>query len=306
MKISILGAGNVGGTTAMRLAQEGLGDINLVDIAEGLACGKAFDLQDSRAITKLNYNVYGSSDIKQIKNSDLIVVTAGLARRPGMAREELLNKNAAILKDICNDIRDLASEAIVIIVTNPLDLMTYFALKTTGFDKNRLFGMGNSLDAARFSNLVAEELNVSPVDVEACVIGIHGEGMLPLPKLTNIKGIALDEFLNEEKINALVKKTVNRGAEVVSLLGSGSAFYAPSAAIAEIVKVIVKDQKRTICVCAYLNGEYGIKDACIGVPARLGKYGIEEIIELDLGKEEKEILIKSAANLKEQYKLISA
>lgn len=306
MKISILGAGNVGGTTAMRLAQEGLGDINLIDIAGGLACGKAFDLQDSRAITKLNYNVYGWRDIKKIKNSDLIVVTAGLARRPGMTREELLNKNAAILKDICNDIRDLATDAIVIIVTNPLDLMTYFALKTTGFDKNRLFGMGNSLDAARFSNLVAEELNVSPVDVDSCVIGIHGEGMLPLPKLTNIKGVALDEFLNEEKINDLVKRTVNRGAEVVSLLGSGSAFYAPSAAIAEIVKVIVKDQKRTICVCAYLNGEYGIKDACIGVPARLGKNGIEEIIELELDKEEKEILIKSAANLKEQYKLIPA
>lgn len=306
MKISILGAGNVGGTTAMRLAEEGLGDINLVDIAGGLAEGKAFDLLDARAITKHNYNVRGTNDIKEIKNSDLIVVTAGLTRKTGMTREELLNKNAAILKDICINIKDLASEAVVIIVTNPLDLMTYFALKTTGFNKNRLFGMGPSLDAARFANLIAEELDVSPVDVEACVIGMHGEGMLPLPKLTNIKGVTLDEFLKDEKINDLVKKTVGRGAEIVSLLGSGSAYYAPSAAIADIVKVIVKDQKRTIYVSAYLNGEYGIRGACIGVPARLGKNGIEEIIELDLEKEEKEILIKSAANLKKQYKLISA
>lgn len=306
MKISILGAGNVGGTTAMRLAEEGLGDINLVDIAGGLACGKAFDLLDARAIKKHNYNVCGTNDIKEIKNSDLIVVTAGLTRKIGMTREELLNKNASILKDICINIKDLASEAVVIIVTNPLDLMTYFALETTGFNKNRLFGMGPSLDAARFANLIAEELGVSPVDVEACVIGTHGEGMLPLPKLTNIKGVSLDEFLKDEKINDLVKKTVGRGAEIVSLLGNGSAYYAPSAAIAEIVKVIVKDQKRTIYVSAYLNGEYGIRGACIGVPARLGKNGIERIIELDLEKEEKEILIKSAANLKEQYKLISA
>jgi len=306
MKISIIGAGNVGGLTAMRVAQDGLGDVFLIDIAPGLAQGKSLDMEDARSLLKINYNVTGSASIKDTEKSDIIVVTAGLARKPGMTREDLANKNALILKDICLTLRELAGDAIVIIVTNPLDLMTYFALKKTSFEPSRLFGMGVSLDTSRFANLIAKELKISPVDVEAYVIGIHGEGMLPLTRLCTINGVALDEFMQEDRVRDLAKRTVNRGAEIVSLLGSGSAYFAPSAAIAALVKAIAKDEKRTIPVSACLNGQYGLKDVCLGVPARIGSTGIEEILELDLNKEEKEILARSAETLRAQYKNITA
>jgi len=302
MKISIIGAGNIGSLTAMRLAQEGLGDIILVDIVKGLAQGKALDLEDARPILKYNYHIQGTEDINQIKDSDIIVITAGLTRKPGMSREELLNKNAQILKDVCLNIKKLAPHSIVIVVTNPLDLMTYFALKITGFNPAKVFGMGVSLDVARFTNLISQELNIPPTDIEACVIGSHGEGMLPLPRFTNIKGVALDEFLDDKKIETLVNKTLGRGLEIVSLLGSGSAYFAPSVATTQIVRVIAKDEKRTIGVCAHLNGEYGIKDVCIGIPCRLGRSGIEKIIELDLNKDEKEKLIKTATHIRELIK----
>ncbi|MFA4843106.1 MAG: malate dehydrogenase, partial [Candidatus Omnitrophota bacterium] len=233
MKISIIGAGNVGGLAAMRLAQEGAGDIFLIDIAPGLAKAKAFDMDDARSILKLNYNIIGTDDIRAIKDSDIVVVTAGMSRKPGEAREDLANKNAAILKGVCSGIKELARSAVVVIVTNPLDLMTYFALNALGFKSNRVFGMGSSLDASRFANLIAQELKVPVIDVEAMVIGIHGEGMLPLPRFTNIKGVTLDEFLSAEKIQGLIKKTVQRGAEIVSLSVSGSAYFAPSAAICD-------------------------------------------------------------------------
>ena len=302
MKISIIGAGNVGSTAALRLAQEGAGEIVLVDVVKGLAQGKTLDLEDARPLLKINYNLNGSDDIAAIKDSQIVVITAGLARKPGMTREELLAKNAAILKDISRNIKNLAPEAIVLVVTNPLDLMTYFVLKATGFKANKVFGMGVTLDAARFTNLISKELNIPVTDIEALVIGTHGEGMLPMPRLSRIKGVALDEFLDEKKVDALLKKTVLRGAEIVSLLGSGSAYYAPSAAIAEIVRVIAKDEKRTLGVSAYLNGEYGIKDACIGVPCRLGRNGIEQIVELALNKEEKDALQKSAQTLQQAIK----
>ena len=294
MKISVIGAGNVGSLTAMRIAQDGLGDVLLIDVVKGLAHGKALDLEDARALLKCNYNISGSDDITRIKDSDIVVVTAGLARKPGMSREELLLKNAQILKEVCLKIKELAKKAIVIVVTNPLDIMTLYALKITGFKPERLFGMGISLDTARFANLIAAELNLPVTDIEALVIGAHGEAMLPLPGFSKIKGVALDEFLNEEKINSLVSRTGARGAEIVANLGTGSAFFAPSAAIAGIVKAIVKDEKRTLGLCAYLDGQYGIKDSCIGVPCRLGKNGIEQIIELNLLAEEKARLIKSA------------
>lgn len=299
MKISIIGAGNVGSITAMRLAQEGLSEIVLIDIARGLAQGKALDLEDTRSILKINYNIRGSEDINLTEGSDIIVVTAGLPRKPGMTREELLHKNAQILKEICLNIRNLAPNSIVIVVTNPLDLMTYFALKVTGFEASKVFGMGITLDAGRFANLIARELNIPVSDIQACVIGVHGEGMLPLARLTKIKGVSLEEFLDDKRIEALVDKTVGRGMEIVSLLGSGSASFAPSAAIASIVKAIAKNEKRTIGVSSYLNGEYGIKDICIGVPVRLGRKGIEKIIELDLNEAEKEKLSSSAESLRE-------
>ncbi len=294
MKISVIGAGNVGSLTAMRIAQDGLGDVLLIDVVKGLSHGKALDLEDARALLKYNYNISGSDDITQIKDSDIIVITAGLARKPGMTREELLAKNSQILNGICLKIKELAKKAIVIVVTNPLDIMTLYALKITGFRPDKLFGMGSSLDTARFANLIAGELKLPVTDIEALVIGAHGEAMLPLPGFTKVKGVALDEFLNDEKIKSLVSRTVGRGAEIVANLGTGSAFFAPSAAIAAIVKTIVKDEKRTIGLCSYLNGQYGVKDSCIGVPCRLGKNGIEQVIELNLSTEEKAKLIKSA------------
>jgi malate dehydrogenase len=298
MKISVIGAGNVGGLTALRLTQEGLGEIVLVDVVKGLAQGKAWDLEDCRPILKYNYNIEGTEDISQIKNSDIIVITAGLARKPGMTREELLDKNKQILKDLCQNIKKLAPESIAIVVTNPLDLMTYFVLKATGFKPSRVLGMGITLDSARFANLISQELNIPVSDIEACVIGSHGEGMLPLPRFSKIKGVALDEFLDDKKIETLIIKTIERGKEIVSLLGSGSAYFAPSAAIAALVKVIAKDEKRIQGASAYLNGEYGLKDICIGVPCRMGREGIEKIIELDLNKKEKEALLNSTQSLR--------
>jgi malate dehydrogenase len=302
MKISIIGAGNVGSLTAMRIAEGGLGDIILVDVVKGLAQGKAYDLEDARAILKYNYNIQGSEDINQIRDSDIIVITAGLTRKPGMSREELLYKNAQILKEVCLNIKKTAPRSIVLVVTNPLDLMTFYALKITGFNPQQLFGMGISLDSARFTNLIAKELNIPNTDIEAWVIGSHGEGMLPLTRFTNIKGIELDEFLDAKKIETLLNKTVARGAEIVSLLNSGSAYFAPSAAITAIVRSIAKDEKRILGVSAYLNGEYGLKDICVGVPCRIGRSGIEKIIELDLNKEEKEKLINSAESLRQLTK----
>lgn len=304
MKISVIGAGNVGGLTAMRLAQEGVGDVFLVDISKGLAQGKSFDMEDARWLLKKDYSITGTENINDIKGSGIIVITAGLARKPGMTREDLLNKNAGILKDVCLNIKTLAPEAIVIIVTNPLDLLTYFALKNTGFSHNKVFGMGLSLDSARFANLISKELKVSVLDIDACVLASHGEGMLPLPRYTKVKGIALHKLIDEQKQQLLVTKTIERGKEIVSLLGSGSAYFAPSAAVAEIVKVIVKDQKTILGVSVYLSGQYGINDICIGVPCCLGKNGIEKVIELDLNEQEKNALQVCAAKLKEQYKNI--
>jgi malate dehydrogenase len=298
MKVSIIGAGNVGGLAAMRLLESGITELVLVDIAGGLAEGKALDLEDTKALLKYNYNIQGTDDIKDVRDSDIIVVTAGMARKPGMTREELLSKNAAILKDICSGIKTQSPDAIVIIVTNPLDLMTYFALKITGFSPKKIFGMGVSLDASRFANLIAQELNIPITDIEATVIGAHGEGMLPLIRFTTIKGLPLDKFIDAKARENLMHKTIDRGREIVSLLGSGSAYFAPSAAIASLVRAIAKDEKRVLGISAYLNGEYGIKDICIGVPCRLGKGGIEKIIELDLEKGEKEALLNCAESIR--------
>ncbi len=304
MKISIIGAGNVGGLTAMRLDEASLGDIFLVDITKGLAQGKAFDMEDAASVLLYNSRIRGTDDIESIKDSGIIIITAGLPRKPGMAREDLLNKNAQILKGVCLKIKEISPKSIVLVVTNPLDLMTYLALKTTGFKSNKVFGMGVSLDAARFANIISKELKIPNTEIEACVIGSHGEGMLPLPRFTTVKGAQLSTLLEGERIRALIKKTLERGQDIVSLLGSGSAYFAPSQAIAMIVKIIVKDEKRIIGLSAYLNGEYGIKDICIGVPCRIGKEGIEKVIELDLDKEEKPLFLESADSIQNNLELI--
>jgi malate dehydrogenase len=302
MKISVIGAGNVGSLTAMRLAHESLGQIVLVDVLKGMACGKAFDLEDARPLLKSDYLIQGSDDISLIKDSNIVVMTAGLARKPGMTREELQNKNAAILKEVISHIKELAPDSILIIVTNPLDIMTDYALRASGFGNKRVFGMGISLDGARFANLIANKLSVACSQVEAVVIGGHGEAMLPLPRLSKVKGVSLSEFFNEKEMEELVKQTFDRGAQIVSLLGSGSAFFAPSAAISCIVKSIVKDEKRTIGVCACLEGEYGIENSCVGVPCRIGKNGIEQIVELDLTDQELDSLRTAAQTIKSKAK----
>ena len=304
MKISIIGAGNVGGITALRLAHENLGEIVLFDIVKGLAQGKVLDMEDARQLVKINYSLTGTDSIDEIRNSNIIVITAGLARKPGMTREELLLKNADILKGLCLDIKKLAPQAVVIVVTNPLDVMTYLAHKITGFKSEKIIGMGVSLDAARFANLISKELNTPSTDIDPCVIASHGEGMLPMPRFTTIKGVSLDEFIDEEKMKILTAKTVARGAEIVSLLGSGSAYYAPSAAIASIVKTIAKDEKRTIGVSALLNGEYGVNDVCLGVPCRIGKNGIESIVTLELNQEEKSAFSNCAIALRKNIELL--
>lgn len=302
MKISVIGAGNVGGMTALQLAQNMLGQIILIDKLSGLAEGKAFDLEDAKALLKLDYNIQGTDDLKSIKDSTIVVITAGFSRQPGMSREDLLTKNANIVKDIALNIKKLAPQSIVIVVTNPLDAMTYLALKTTDFNPKRILGMGIGLDTARFINLISKKLNVSVLDIEALVIGPHGEGMLPLPRLTNIKGIPLEEFLDEKDIEELVKKTIERGKEIVQRLNTGSAYFAPSLAITSLIKAIVKDEKRILGVSAYLDGQYGLKDICIGVPCRIGKEGVEEIIQLDLNKKERESFFKSTELIRAQIK----
>lgn len=297
MKITIIGAGNVGAQAALHIAEIGLGDVYLIDIAKGLAQGKSLDLEDACSVEKVKSNIFGSLDIQEAKDSDIIVITAGLTRKPGMLREELLQKNSQILKEISLKIKTLAPKSIVIVVTNPLDIMTYLVLKTTGFSPRKVFGMGPTLDAARFSNLISKELGVSPADINSVVIGSHGEGMMPLARLTLVKGVRLDEYLNEEKINELIRRTGERGKEIVSHLGAGSAYFAPALAITELVEIMAKDSKTTVGICAYLNGEYGLRDLCIGVPCLLGKNGIEKIVELDLDAQEMLMFKKSADSL---------
>jgi malate dehydrogenase len=231
-------------------------------------------------------------------------VTAGLPRKPGETREDLLKKNAEILKSVSNAITQHAPGAVVIVVTNPLDVMTLYLLEATGFQHNRVFGMGITLDASRFANLISEELKIPVSSISPCVIGSHGEGMMPLARLTSVKGVAVDKIMDDKKISVLVERTLDRGKEIVGLFGSGSAFAAPSAAIAELVKAVIKDEKRILGVSAYLTGQYGIRDICIGVPCCIGKSGIERIVELDLNDQEKAELARAASKIQEQARTI--
>jgi malate dehydrogenase len=305
MKISIIGAGNVGALAAMRVAEQNLGEVVLIDILKGAAQGKAYDLDDCRAILGCHYTIQGSSLIEDIKGSDIVVITAGLARKPGMTREDLISKNADIVGSVSRAIKEYAPSSIVVVVTNPLDVMTYLALQVTGFDKRKVFGMGLTLDASRFSNLIAHEFGAAVTDIEPCVIGSHGETMMPLSRFTKIKGKTLDTLGTVERVNALVERTKKRGQEIVSLLGSGSAFFAPSAAIAEIVRVVARGQERLLGVSAFLDGEYGVKGICVGVPCRLGRQGIGNIQILDLNSSEKEAFLKSAESIRELIKLLT-
>lgn len=293
-KITIIGAGAVGATAAQRIAEKELGDVVLTDIVEGLPQGKALDLMESGPLLGYDSKLMGTNDYKDIEGSDVVVITAGIARKPGMTREDLLKINTKIITDVSQNIKRYAPDSVVITVTNPLDIMTYVTLKTTGFEPSRVFGMSGVLDSGRFAAFIAMELGCSVRDINAMVLGGHGDTMVPLPRFTTVTGVPITELMPESTINRLVERTINGGAEIVNLLRTGSAFYAPSAAVTNMVEAVVKDTKRILPVCAYLNGEYGRKDIYLGVPVKLGKHGVEDIVELKLSGEEKEALDRSA------------
>ncbi len=286
-KISVIGAGNVGATLAQRLVEKHLArEVVMIDIIDGLPQGKALDMWCSGPIEGFDTKVTGSTDFQAIAGSQVVVVTSGVPRKPGQSRSDLLEVNAKIIQDVATRIRDKAPDAIVIMVTNPLDVMAFLALKTTGFPKHRLFGMAGILDTARYRTFVHEATGVSMRDITAFVLGGHGDSMVPLPSYTQVAGRPLEEILPKEKIDAIVDRTRNGGAEIVKLLQRGSAFYAPSAAVAEMVDAVAKDRHRILPCSAYLEGEYGISGAYLGVPARLGRHGVEEVLEFKLADSE--------------------
>jgi len=293
-KISVIGAGNVGATTVQRLAELELGEIVMTDVVEGLPQGKALDLMQAGAIKGYDTSILGSNDYSDIGDSDLVIITAGIARKPGMSREDLIKTNSKIIVEVSKNIAKYAPESIVINVTNPLDIITYVAMKSTGFETTKVFGMSGVLDAGRFASFIAEELKCSRKNVQAMVIGGHGDLMVPLPQYTTVSGIPLPDLLPEDKISRLVERTVNGGAEIVKLLKQGSAFYAPSSAIVSMAEAVIKDSKSVLPACVYLEGQYGQEGIYFGVPVKLGASGVEEILELKLDQGQYEILRKSS------------
>lgn len=301
-KISIIGAGNVGASCAQRIAERGYADIVLVDIVPGLPQGKALDILESAPILNFNSHLIGTNSYQETANSDVVIITSGLGRKPGMTRDELLLTNMHIITEVTRNVVNYSPNCIIIMVTNPVDAMTYLALKTSGFPPNRVFGLSGALDTARLRSFIAAELNVSVADVFACVLGEHGKNMVIIPRLCTVSGIPITRILPQKTIDRLVERTIKGGAEIIDLLKTGGAFYAPSAAVAQMVEAITLDKKQVLPCAAYLQGEYGIKDAVIGVPVKLGKTGIEEIVELELIDEEKTALASSAKAVQELVK----
>lgn len=304
MKISIIGAGNVGSTLALRTLEGGIGDVVLIDIVEGLAEGKALDIQDASSIMGVKNNITGTSDFKAISGSDIVVVTAGLARKPGMTREDLIKKNAEITRSVASHIKEQSFNGIIIVVTNPLDVMAYYMYKICGFAKNKIIGMSGTLDTARFVNIISQEMKISSDRIKSCVIGIHSDDMIPVISNTLIDNEPIRKTVSPDKIEALVKRVKNRGAEIVSYLKTGSAYYSPSAGIYEILKA-VSGKTNVIPISAYLDGEYGIKGCFLGVPAEISKTGINKIVELKLDKDELDELRASGEKVKSLYSLLS-
>jgi malate dehydrogenase len=294
-KITVVGAGNVGATCAHWAAAQELADIVLVDIVEGLPQGKALDLMQARPIFGFNVEVVGSNDYEPTRNSQVVIITAGIARKPGMSREDLINTNKNIVAEVTRQVAAKSPEAFLIVVSNPLDAMSYVAYKVSGFPKNRVMGMAGILDTARYRTFIAMELGVAVEEIQAMVLGGHGDEMVPVVSATNISGVPLTELLPAERISALVERTKKGGGEIVALLKTGSAYYAPAAAAVQMATAILKDQKRLVPVSAYLEGEYGLNDLFFGVPVILGAGGVEKIITLKLTPEEEALLKKSAA-----------
>ncbi|OYT25697.1 MAG: malate dehydrogenase [Thermoprotei archaeon ex4572_64] len=296
-KISIIGSGRVGCSVAVHTIIKELGDLVLIDVVEGLPQGEALDLAHMAAILGVNVDVYGSNDFKDLVDSDIVVVTAGIARKPGMTREDLLEQNAKIIKDVCEKVKEYAPKAILIIVTNPLDVMTYLAWKITGFERSRVIGFSGILDAGRFRYYIAKKLSISPSDIEAVVLGQHGEEMIPIPRLTRVGAQALTELLTFSEIEEVIHKVVKAGEEITRLK-KWSAYHAPGAGIALMIECIVKNQRKITPLTAILDGEYGYSDIALEVLAILGRNGVERIVELSLTKNEKSRLDKAASYVK--------
>ena len=292
-KVSIIGAGMVGSTAAHWMATKEVADLVLVDIIPDMPKGKALDLTEAMPIEWLNVKIEGSNDYDAIEGSDVVVVTAGVPRKPGMSREDLVGTNQKIITEVTENIMKYAPDAIIILVTNPLDTMVYLAKKVSGLPRERVFGQAGVLDSARMRAFIAMELNVSVENVHAFVLGGHGDEMVPLPRYSTVAGIPITRLLSKEKIDAIVQRTRKGGGEIVNLLKKGSAFYAPGAAITQMTEAILKDKKQILPCSVCLEGEYGMNDICFGVPAKLGRGGVEEIIEIDLTDEEKEAMKRS-------------
>lgn len=304
-KITIIGAGNVGATCANVIAHKDLAkEIVLVDIKEGMAEGKALDIWQSASINNFNTRVTGSTnDYLKTKGSGIVVITSGLPRKPGMSRDDLIKSNAIIVKDVTEKVIKYSPEAIIIVVSNPLDVMTYAAYLAAHKPHQKVFGMAGTLDTGRYKAFIAEALSVSPKDIHAMLLGGHGDTMVPLPRYTSINGIPVTELLSHDVIEKIVDRTRKGGGELVNLIGT-SAWYAPGAAAAQMVEAIVDDQKRIFPICAYLDGEYGLRDIYIGVPVKLGRRGVEEVIEIKLDREEKKLLMESAESVRETMKVL--
>lgn len=305
MKITVVGAGNVGATCANVCAHKELAEeIVLLDIKEGVAEGKALDIWETAPINLYDSRTVGSTnDYTKTANSDVVVITSGLPRKPGMSRDDLISTNAKIVKSVTENIVKHSPDAVIIIVSNPLDVMTYAAYLSAGFPSSKVFGMAGILDTARYRAFLAEALNVSPKDIQAVLMGGHGDTMVPLPRYTTVAGIPVTELIDADKLDAIVERTKKGGGEIVNLLGT-SAWYAPGAAAAQMVEAIVRDQKRVFPVCAWLEGQYGMKDIYLGVPVVLGKNGIERIIELDMNADEKAMLESSAVAVRDVLKVL--
>ncbi len=293
-KVTVVGAGNVGATAAQRLAEKELCDVVLVDIIEGVPQGKALDLTEAAPVEKHDAHLTGTNNYDATEKSDIVIITAGIARKPGMSRDDLLSTNAGIIRSVTQEVSKLSPDAVIIVVSNPLDAMCHVAFETSGFPKNRVIGMAGVLDSARFRAFISMELNVSVESIHAFVLGGHGDTMVPLPRYSTVAGISITELMSKDRIDALVERTANGGAEIVSLLKTGSAYYAPASAAVEMAESILKDKKKILPCAAYLEGEYGINNLFIGVPVKLGANGIEKIIQIELTDEEKSALQKSA------------
>jgi malate dehydrogenase len=303
-KITIVGSGNVGATAAHWMASKELGDIVLIDIIEGVPEGKALDLLEAMPIEKRDSHVLGTQDYKDTANSDIVVITAGIPRKPGMSRDDLLNTNYKIMQDVVGKVVTHSPNCILIIVSNPLDAMAQAAYKISGFSRNRVIGMAGVLDSARFRAFIALELGVSVENVTAFVLGGHGDTMVPLPRYSTVAGVPITELMDKSTVDRLVQRTRDGGAEIVKYLKTGSAYYAPSAAVTEMAEAILKDKKKILPCAAYLEGEYGIRGLFVGVPCKLGERGIEDVWEIRLTDEEAAALRKSAESVKELVSVV--